>query len=67
MINLRESERDFEVSIPRLMALGILLTKSSAEERANRFYEINSPDLENQLEREDLDPSLFTILVSVAV
>lgn len=50
-----DPHKNIELSIPKLMLLGILYTLSSAQQRAECLYELLQPDYEEQIRVNDED------------
>ena len=65
-LSLGPKAEDFELSIPRLMLLGIVFTSSDSVERATRFVESGCQNLENQIEKSEFDLKLFAMIGRLA-
>jgi len=67
-ININEEEEiadKMELSVPKLMILGILFTSSNAQQRAERFYDLIQMDLEPQISKEDKEFQEFFPLICI--
>lgn len=50
-----DPHKNAELSIPKLMLLGVLFTLSNAQQRAESLYELLQPDYEDQIRVNDDD------------